>query len=53
MAGSRHGMCELARHGMGTAEARHGMGEIAFSVNLNMCQQQRATNFEIKSKFNP
>jgi len=26
MAEARHGMCELARHGMGTAWARHGHG---------------------------
>jgi hypothetical protein len=35
MAGARHGMCELTRHGMagngkGKARARHGMCELAF-----------------------
>jgi hypothetical protein len=35
MAGERHGMCELTRHGMagngiGTAKARHGFCELAF-----------------------
>jgi hypothetical protein len=37
MAGARHGMCELTRHGIagerrGTAWARHGMCELALSV---------------------
>jgi hypothetical protein len=32
MAGARHGMCALTRHGMGTAWVQHDMRELAFTL---------------------